>query len=455
MLYFYDCITALNNILFAVHSDSTGVIIEAFDQRCVLRLEALIGMVANDIKDFLIDIDDLNAYNCNFVEVLRQFICRIRDYQNPMKEDKARLLISVCNILLNDLNDKLNTDITMHETKVKKLTSVLVMDVVCLFSYKRMKEEKRQFRIRSDVSLIELLMQVESRFQISPLILTYVTHTREPIVVNSEKMLRKAINNAFNRSADRTVKLVFSAQISPSIADSELPIEMLCSALPCTEDEFLSTSNSWSNLSQKASLLLNLNKSTRFTISGLSAIYAAFYQITKKRLLHKDEGYLTFPEFTDLMLLTLKHEHFCTELFNAIAKGKDRVDFRELVLTLSILQFGSMEEKASFAFTLYDTDNSHYIDANKLRDLIKHSAKAMDMAISLSEVYALAESTFEHFDIDRDGKLSLAEFKNAVSSRLMSVEPYWTSTSFVFTEESFQPRSGIGINEQQLRPTAN
>jgi len=440
MLYFYDCITALNNILFGVNVDSTGLIIAAFEQRCLFRLEPLIDIVSHDIKQSLVDINSLNAYNCNFVEVLRQFIYRIRECQNQIKDDRAMQLAGVCNILLNDLNDKISTEIVAHKSKAKELTAVVIMEVTCTFMYKNTNEIEKHFRIRSDVSLLELIMQIESRYQVSPIVLTYTSNIKELMVINSEQMLKRALNNAYARSMDKVLRVAFNVRISPRIADSELPIGMLSSGLSVIEEEFLTCSKSWSNLSQKAALLLNLNKSTGFSISDLNSIYAAFYQVAQKKLLEKDKGYLTFPEFGELMQSILKQEHLCNEMFNAIAKGRDRIDFRDLVCTFSILQFGSIEDKIRFIFTVYDTDNSQYINAKKLHELTDSSAKTKDTNLTYAEIYIIVDSILKNFDTDKDGKLSYVEFRNAICSRTMTFEPYWISTAFRFNEELLQLR---------------
>lgn len=68
MMYFYDCLETLNNILLTgISGDPSGKIIECFDRECVGKLEVLIDLIATDIRENNFDIKNLGDYNFNVI----------------------------------------------------------------------------------------------------------------------------------------------------------------------------------------------------------------------------------------------------------------------------------------------------------------------------------------------------------------------------------------------------
>ena len=66
MMYFYDCLETLNNILMnGAPGDTTGTVIDSYDRECISKLEILVDIVATDIRQCSFDIKNLNDYNCN------------------------------------------------------------------------------------------------------------------------------------------------------------------------------------------------------------------------------------------------------------------------------------------------------------------------------------------------------------------------------------------------------
>ena len=66
MMFFYDCLETLNNILVnGIAAGATATVIESFDRECISKLEVLVDVVANDIRQCAFDIKNLSEYNCN------------------------------------------------------------------------------------------------------------------------------------------------------------------------------------------------------------------------------------------------------------------------------------------------------------------------------------------------------------------------------------------------------
>ncbi len=66
MMYFYDCLETLNNVLVnGMAGDTTGTVVEAYDRECISKLEVLVDVVATDIRQCVFDIKNLSDYNCN------------------------------------------------------------------------------------------------------------------------------------------------------------------------------------------------------------------------------------------------------------------------------------------------------------------------------------------------------------------------------------------------------
>lgn len=95
--------------------------------------------------------------------------------------------------------------------------------------------------------------------------------------------------------------------------------------------------------------------------------------------------------------------------------GNGEIDFTEFIAALTLFTGSASpqewQKKVEFLFALYDLDGDKFISC---RDLF-HMLKSM-VGSNLNEVQIqqLVDRTIRKFDHDRDGKLSLAEFHEAV-----------------------------------------
>ncbi len=435
MMYFYDCLETLNNILVnGAAADTTGTVLPAFDRECISKLEVLIDVVATDIRQCTFDIKNLSDYNCNFIDVLKRFITHIKDAHAAARNEKSQTLATLCGVLLNDLNDKVGSAIAAYKNKLKAAAAVVMLEVRCFSAVGFPNGDNRVIETRSDVPLMELVIQVENRYQMSPITLAYIDEANEQITIDSDLVLKKAIHTAYSQALDQTrVILRVIVGLPVAVEKTDLDLEMFKGSQPVMSTEFLSSGDTWSNMSQKESLLFSLHRNTGFTMLELEKIYGAFAKTTQKRMVHKEMGYVTLPEFTEIMKVAIKSADLINEMFNALDKSKSgKIDFADFVCGISVLQHGTLEEKLKFAFLAYDVDHNGGIDKKELFMLMKSSAEAKGAKVTNQELSKVVDEVFAKYDVDRDGNLSFVEFKNAVFSQTLIINPFWMSTSFRF-----------------------
>jgi hypothetical protein len=297
MMYFYDCLETLDNILLrGSTADNIGLVAGAFDRECISKVDLL----ATDIRQCAFDIRNLSEYNCNLVEVLKNFILHIRDCHGRIKTELLTSLVTLCNLLLHNLNEKVNSAIESYKAKV--LMAIIVMEVACFSELNFPKGDNRIFQARSDISLIELIMKVENCYRISTVTLTYFNESNERIMINSDIALKRAIYDAYKDSVNKGKTIIrFIVGLPINIESTDLTIDSFRAEHPTVVTGFAYAFDSWTDLKQKDALLTDLKRCTGFSIAELSTIYYAFYRITQRRLLQKDKGYVSLPEFTDLM----------------------------------------------------------------------------------------------------------------------------------------------------------
>ncbi|KAE8882473.1 hypothetical protein PF003_g33432 [Phytophthora fragariae] len=114
---------------------------------------------------------------------------------------------------------------------------------------------------------------------------------------------------------------------------------------------------------------------------------------------------------------------FLDRLFDAFDEDEsDSVDFMELSSGLSVLCGGANEDKVMAAFSLFDTDGDGYITQQEMEtyltsvfNVMYESTPATRKSIGI-DPKALAHYTtmqaFQEADVNRDGKLSLGEFRS-------------------------------------------
>lgn len=122
-----------------------------------------------------------------------------------------------------------------------------------------------------------------------------------------------------------------------------------------------------------------------------------------------------FNKLAEAMAIT---DPFLTDLvFNSFDLNKDgAIEFSEFILAMSCMTRGTPDEKLEFAFSLYDLDNDGYITREEMLSIVRCLGKMLgDLVTAQGDSYdspeALVDRLFSSMDINRDGKLSLEEYK--------------------------------------------
>lgn len=144
-------------------------------------------------------------------------------------------------------------------------------------------------------------------------------------------------------------------------------------------------------------------------------------QISKEELtaLFKDlmssnkDGLISRVRFTDLVTTKFHWEKWLAlAVFSSFDhSGNDSISLKELLAGLCIIHSGSIEEKLSLLFITYDTDNSGYLDADEIIDLICSLENSMDGRSTFFKTQS--QSLYKRMDRNDDGKISIEEFIKA------------------------------------------
>ena len=110
---------------------------------------------------------------------------------------------------------------------------------------------------------------------------------------------------------------------------------------------------------------------------------------------------------------------FASHVFRTFDTDKSGyIDFKEFLSSLSITSRGNLEEKLEWAFQIYDVDGDGYVTKSEMEAIIT-SVYKMYANSRLGKKETPEQRTariFEKFDLNKDGKLSLEEFKSGARS---------------------------------------
>ncbi|KAI8371737.1 calcium-binding protein NCS-1 [Radiomyces spectabilis] len=106
---------------------------------------------------------------------------------------------------------------------------------------------------------------------------------------------------------------------------------------------------------------------------------------------------------------------FAEYVFNVFDGDKNgTIDFNEFICALSITSRGRIDEKLYWAFQLYDIDNDGVITQTEMLLILQAIHTMIGNVLSVSEDLApevRVRKIFELMDINKDGQLTIEEFK--------------------------------------------
>ncbi len=84
------------------------------------------------------------------------------------------------------------------------------------------------------------------------------------------------------------------------------------------------------------------------------------------------------------------------------------------------MQSGRVHDRVDMAFSVFDTDNSGSIDTNELTRLITAAT-----GLNIQRAAFSAQEMMRKFDVNKDGSLSLEEFRYGVCEIRELIDVFW------------------------------
>ncbi|KAH6801839.1 Calcium-binding EF-hand family protein [Perilla frutescens var. frutescens] len=127
-----------------------------------------------------------------------------------------------------------------------------------------------------------------------------------------------------------------------------------------------------------------------------------------------DDGFINRDEFKLGLFRDSKQQSVLADrLFDMFDSKHDGViDFGEFIRSLSIFHPDTpQQDKAVFAFNLYDIWETGYIEKEEVKEMIVELLKESNLILPEDIIEAIIDKTFEEADTEKDGKIDIEEWK--------------------------------------------
>jgi len=162
-------------------------------------------------------------------------------------------------------------------------------------------------------------------------------------------------------------------------------------------------------------VVADIQDETGLTADQIRTCYKAFMADCETHRMSIDQE--TFKKQYACMFPKGDADSFARYVFNALDKdGSGRIDFQEFIMSISIAQNGSIEDKLAWAFDLFDLDGTGCISRTELVEMIKtlRSLRSDDGAVDEPAAEEMADHLLLRADTDNDKKLCKHEFTKGV-----------------------------------------
>eukprot|EP01016_Furgasonia_blochmanni_P053815 TRINITY_DN8772_c0_g1_i3.p1 TRINITY_DN8772_c0_g1~~TRINITY_DN8772_c0_g1_i3.p1 ORF type:complete len:466 (+),score=119.13 TRINITY_DN8772_c0_g1_i3:72-1469(+) len=437
-IYLDDIIVTLNNFVTEASTSADRelvlMIAETMDQNCFDKIQITLDTIFTDIQNRRLDYIQVKKDNIDFLKILREYLHSSLNFFTsliPMDYPTARTMATVLHNML-----------TSFDTNLGKLNQFLIelekprdvnMEIRCYSAENYPNGDNRVLEAQVTITLMELIMMVEARYQKTPLSLKYIDDLNEKIMLDNDSVLARAVERAFaNAKASGTNIILRLLVSSPTIFGVPIGQNSNLNRIFFQGNKVDLFKGSATNLRHKDFLLEDLRARTQLSAIEIEQIYHKFIAVTSQRLANQEAGLVNLDEFIMIMKDYVNDLQTIRDMFNAMdVNSTGKIDFRDFVLAMNILKAGSLEERLKLAFLAYDTDHNGYIDKIEFYKLIGASLRAKGIQMTEFDAMAYANAAFAKADKNRDGRLIFEEFREAVLSDQILLNPFWTNSKLM------------------------
>ncbi|XP_055681196.1 Kv channel-interacting protein 4-like [Lutzomyia longipalpis] len=154
---------------------------------------------------------------------------------------------------------------------------------------------------------------------------------------------------------------------------------------------------------------------TRFNEAEIKRIYRGFKAECPSGVVREDTFKLIYSQFFTQSGLANSgpYAHY---VFNTLDQDNSGIiNFEDFIQTLSILSRGSLEEKLTWTFALYDINGDGYVTKEEMTDIVTAIYDMVELAPTETRaieehIKTKVDSLFQKMDTNRDGVVTLEEF---------------------------------------------
>ncbi|XP_011082286.1 calcineurin B-like protein 7 isoform X1 [Sesamum indicum] len=160
-----------------------------------------------------------------------------------------------------------------------------------------------------------------------------------------------------------------------------------------------------------------LSTQTIFTVKEVKTLNELYRKLGSTLV---DDGFLNREEFKLGLFRNSKEKSlFADRMFDMFDSKHDGViDFGEFVRSMSIFHPDTpQEEKAIFAFRLYDIWQTGFIEKEEVKEMIVEFLNESNLILSDDIIEDIIDKTFEEADSDKDGMIDIEEWKDLAVRR--------------------------------------
>ncbi|EYU40009.1 hypothetical protein ABFS82_05G111100 [Erythranthe guttata] len=154
-----------------------------------------------------------------------------------------------------------------------------------------------------------------------------------------------------------------------------------------------------------------LSSQTIFTVKEIKALNELFRKLGSTFV---DDGFINREEFKlGLFRNSNHHSLLADRMFDMFDSKNDGViDFGEFVRSLSVFHPDTpQQDKAIFAFKLYDTRGNGYIEKDEVKEMIIELLNESNLILPDNIIEAIIDKTFEEADTENDGRIDIEEWQ--------------------------------------------